>query len=433
VVTAIVVVIAVITAGWIGTHQPGTPQESPSYRDDYWNLSFCGSSDDVFTGVAIDQSRKILAIGGTYSPDFMVSRQHSGMGPWATLVVLDRVGGLLSSWASDQHQYTSIVQSWDGTMIVAGAVLAHDGSWEPYIAPLSASGEPLEGGYYVESGRGLVAYTALTRGPAQGTLALAPKVTSEGVSEGFVLDFYTLGGDLIWSKKFPSYGVSEWSMTTLDDGTIFVVGTAPEHGWAGDDEKVLDSDGNAWVLKISPDGELLWARALPGQADFSITGVIPSDLGGVFIAGTVSGEDPGFPTIGVLAGFLAEVDSSGTIVWASVYGGSGLDIFTDLTRTTDGNLVVSGATTSFDGHFAIPYPTGVPHPEPYGASLIAKFSVDGTLLWSQIEGGPEPDMLYALEPTPLGGIIAVGSRQETIGDDSLCAPPNVLIINLPPQ
>lgn len=84
---------------------------------------------------------------------------------------------------------------------------------------------------------------------------------NKGGQDGFIMKFKS-NGSLEWSKN---YGGSEnddfASITPLSDGNYLAVGTSfSEDG----DVNKHHGKGDAWVIKISPTGQILWSRTLGG-------------------------------------------------------------------------------------------------------------------------------------------------------------------------
>lgn len=82
--------------------------------------------------------------------------------------------------------------------------------------------------------------------------------------------------------------------------------------------------------------------------------------------------------------FIAKYDSSGNLIWQDTFGGSDLDILTDLFIDHDNNIIMCGYTKSSDFEVLNPYQSE------FGGSqdfFLRKWSANGLLLWSTYFGG----------------------------------------------
>lgn len=104
------------------------------------------------------------------------------------------------------------------------------------------------------------------------------------------------------------------------------------------------------------------------------------------------------------------------LAFSTYLGGSGVENLRDVTSDADGNVYVTGGTSSANypttpGAYDRTFATG-------GSSLgtggpmdvfVAKYAADGTLLWSTLLGGPNYDRAYAIE-VDADGYVYVGGR-----------------------
>ena len=96
--------------------------------------------------------------------------------------------------------------------------------------------------------------------------------------------------------------------------------------------------------------------------------------------------------------------------WSLVLGDQSDEIFTAVAIAPDGSIAVVGSTTSLGGVFPLAYPGGEPD------AVLARFTAEGVMVWSQVLGGTGSDLLTGVAFTPDGGIVAVGQTDSTEGD-----------------
>ena len=87
-----------------------------------------------------------------------------------------------------------------------------------------------------------------------------------------------------------------------------------------------NDNSDAWLVRLSPDGNIIWEKSYGGSGGEDIRGIIATDDGGCIITGGSSSWDGDFPPVnGQVDVYVAKIDVDGNIVWANTYGGSLLD------------------------------------------------------------------------------------------------------------
>src|SRR5207249_2034686 len=116
--------------------------------------------------------------------------------------------------------------------------------------------------------------------------------------------------------------------------------------------------------------------------------VIESSDGGFVVTGYsyAPGLSHTFPDI-----LLAKFTSSGAFSWAKMLGGSERDYGLSVVELSDGSLVVTGYTQSFDAKYA--------------DVLLAKFTSNGTFVWAKTLGGDYNDEGRSVIESSDGGIV----------------------------
>ncbi len=93
------------------------------------------------------------------------------------------------------------------------------------------------------------------------------------------------------------------------------------------------------------------------------------------------------------------------IIWQQQYGGTGDDRMNDLISLEDGGYIAAGFTTSSDGDVS----------ENIGGQdgWVLRMDAAGNLLWEAVIGGSDRDVLNAVEATPDGGFLLLGTTFST--------------------
>lgn len=216
-------------------------------------------------------------------------------------------------------------------------------------------------------------------------------------------------GELQWQKCFggtsedQGYGIK----VTLDGGYIFTGYTGSNDGDVTGNHGSLD----VWVVKISATGNLEWQKTFGGTLEDRSRTIQLSNDGNYIIAGfTYSNNGDVSGAHGSSDAWIVKISNTGTLLWQKAIGGSSSDEAIDLQPTTDGGFVFVGDSASINGD-AIPNPHG-----DNLDFWIVKLSDNGIIQWQKKLGGSDIDISYSIRTTPEGGYIVVGRSDSNDGD-----------------
>jgi hypothetical protein len=144
-------------------------------------------------------------------------------------------------------------------------------------------------------------------------------------------------GAVVWTSTYGGTGAETGGaiVPTLDGG-VFLQGTTASFGAGGND---------AWVLRLDPDGDVEWQRAIGGTGNESSVRSSPAGDGGLFVAcGTNSFNGTGSPSdFDLLAARFA---ADGTPAWSRAYGTAGSEGLLGLAPDREGGFVALGGSTA---------------------------------------------------------------------------------------
>ncbi|MEO0211021.1 MAG: delta-60 repeat domain-containing protein [candidate division WOR-3 bacterium] len=163
-------------------------------------------------------------------------------------------------------------------------------------------------------------------------------------------------GDLVWAKAYGG-GNDEmaYSITQTADGGFVVAGETYTYGAGAPD---------FLVIRLNPDGSLSWARTFGGASVDQPFSIIQTQDGGFAVAGA-----------GVFSGYgwdflIIKLASNGSLEWVETYGGASMDVANSIIQTQSQEFYVAGWTWSF----------GV-----FGTTLfVLKLAPDGSLIWAKV-------------------------------------------------
>lgn len=188
--------------------------------------------------------------------------------------------------------------------------------------------------------------------PGPDTYSMAP---GGGANQVFVWKL-SAAGDLMWARQMGSASDdSGYAIATDSDGNVYTTGTfqgtADLDPGAGTANLTSNGSRDAFVSKLSADGDYLWAKGIGGTLDdygFSIRTNAQRDvyLGGYFFG--TSDFDPGAGTFNLTSnggtdGFVCKLDASGNFVLAFSFGGT-LDDNTLSSVVNQSDDIITGVT-----------------------------------------------------------------------------------------
>jgi hypothetical protein len=191
-------------------------------------------------------------------------------------------------------------------------------------------------------------------------------------------------GGIVWDRTFG--GEKDDYVTCMeetDDGGCFVAGSSNSFNTEG--------GYDVYLVKLNASGEKIWVKTYGGNDNDAAQVVLESGDGGCFIAGSTCTDIGGNDHI-----YLVKIDANGNIVRENNLGTWwGPDSIRTAQRTTDGGLVMVGATGSFPGWENI--------------NLI-KVDAAGEKSWEKVFGrdGDFHDYGISLRETKEGGFIVLG-------------------------
>jgi len=229
-----------------------------------------------------------------------------------------------------------------------------------------------------------------------------------GGSDAFIMKFNN-SGIRQWVTYYGGSGIDHGHFISSDAlGNIFVTGYTTSsdfptlNGGSGQYYQALNGGGmDAFILAFNNNGVSQWATYYGGGGD-DVGNYISADaLGSIFITGITKSInlptlDPGAgiyfqgTNAGGVDAFISKFNISGTLQWATYYGGSNYDSGYSGVVSATGELYIGGFTASAN------FPTYNPAGNSYfqGAyaggnqdAFILRFSNSGILQWATYYGG----------------------------------------------
>jgi len=226
-----------------------------------------------------------------------------------------------------------------------------------------------------------------------------------------------------WQKTLggTNHEYTNKTIPTADGGMAFVGFSESSNGDVSGNHGGVD----LWVGKLNSSGTLLWSFLYGGSANDQGYDIVQTIDSGYMVAGWTQSSDgnvTGHHGSGGSDFWVLKLTSTGTLTWAQCYGGSGSDDAAAMVKTLDGNFYVSGSTSSNDGDVSGNHGTN-------SDFWVIKINAAGTLLAQKCVGGTAYDEGINMALTSDNGCILCGrtgsSDSDAIGyhggDDMLIA------------
>jgi hypothetical protein len=160
--------------------------------------------------------------------------------------------------------------------------------------------------------------------------------------------------------------------------------------------------GDAWVAKykVGPNGatQVLWTKQL-GTSEYDASrGVATDSQGNVFISGFTRGALAG-SNKGLVDTWVAKYSPEGTLLWKKQLGTSEYDYSFGVATNSQGNVFISGYT----GGAIAGSNKGV------SDAWVAKYSPEGTLLWTKQLGTSYFDYSFGVATDSQGNVFISGA------------------------
>ena len=163
-------------------------------------------------------------------------------------------------------------------------------------------------------------------------------------------------------------------------------------------------DTDAVMIRITPNGELLWARTYGGSNEDIAFSVTEGPAGGYILAGSTRSVDGNFPGRNNTSSdaFLILTDFNGQPAWAQAFGGSGDDEARSVTISQQNGIIATGSFQSADGTFS--------NSQPGQTSFFAlETELNGNFIAVTTYGGSGVDVANSIIRTLDGGYAIAGS------------------------
>ena len=226
---------------------------------------------------------------------------------------------------------------------------------------------------------------------------------------------YGKDGNFLWAKSFGGNQNDEFKTAIeLPDKGIIAFGNVRDGGGEVYNyyETYSSTRGNAWVVRLDSNGQLLWSRTVAdGTAAFFAGGIKLTADNKLILNGSAERPDE---FIEKSSAYIAKMDLDGNILWLKKYRYDNHDYaFYSLELLPDSSMMVTGRV-------------GLLNPNRPDSSYkglhgqvdvwMGKFNKDGVLSWGKFLGGTRSEYAVKLLPTKAGTYVLAGISNSNDGN-----------------
>lgn len=357
-------------------------------------LVFGGESDDMFNDIVNAGVDRLLAVGYTEGADGV--QHHGGKDFWIVKFTNDGKKEWSKAFGGSQDDVaTSVVTSYkqedmtsyfDGYIIGGytfsndGDVTGNHGQKDAWVIKIDTLGNLVWKKILGTAGDDEI--VEMMNGSIPGPLVSGIKDNDQWIMK------WDGNGDMEWEETFGSSGIDfAGGITETQDGYYFTGSGELQDGDVADKPT---SSYDAWIVKISKEGEKQWVRYIGGAADekgISIGGFYNMNT---LLIGTTESNDI-FPEFdGQRNIFAASYDRDGNLLWKKIIKHTKWDEPAVLGGTKFGNIIIAGRSKN---------PASPSNDEnAFDASLVV-ITPTGDVLLSRMLGAPGPDGITGITST----------------------------------
>jgi hypothetical protein len=331
-----------------------------------WQKVYGGSSDDRGYDIILSNDNNMVILGSSKSADGDVSSNAGSNDFW--IAKISNSGAIIwekSLGYNGSDNGYSVIQTIDNGYLLLGVldVTASDGEGNNRISSYRHAGGDywavkldsngiLEWSRYFGGNFTDTSYAACqTQGGDYIIIGSSDSNDIDISNNKGTYDFWIIKisseGNLIWEKSYGGSEIDEaLDITPTTDGNFIVCGNTRSNNI---DVSSNNGAADIWILKITPNGEILWEKTYGGNSFEAAKSVHQTTDNGFIIAGNSRSDNNDLTkNNGQNDGWIFKINQNGILQWQTSIGGSNIDLLMDSTQLQDGSIVAVGNTSSSD-------------------------------------------------------------------------------------
>ncbi|SHG86869.1 hypothetical protein [Winogradskyella jejuensis] len=155
-------------------------------------------------------------------------------------------------------------------------------------------------------------------------------------------------GNLQWSRYFGgNFTDTAEGVAETDDGGFIIAG-----GSDSEDTDITNNKGtyDFWIVRVNADGDLIWEKSFGGNEIDEARAIVKSSDNNFVIVGDTRSNDGDISTNNGAADlWLIKISPEGNLIWEKTLGGTSFDVARDISITRDNCFLLAGSSRSSDG------------------------------------------------------------------------------------
>lgn len=253
-------------------------------------------------------------------------------------------------------------------------------------------------------------------------------LTSSGQTDIFISKL-DANGNFLWAICLGGAGFDIGRAITFDkSGYIYITGTYTGIVNFNPGVNTFNLNGdinnlqNIFILKLTKDGDFVWAKKIGGEGSDSIDAIAIDVMGNILTIGhfdVVIDLDPSIAVYYLNPNgfhydvFISKLDSSGDFIWAKKINGALDDIGFSVKTDLQGNIYATGFfedVADFDPGLLTYNLTAIGSKDIF----ILKLDPDGNYIWARAIGGVSDDVSFTLATDILNNVYLAGRFMDTV-------------------
>lgn len=330
-----------------------------------------------------DSTTYTTSIERTSSGDIVASspyRQSPGTLVFALNPYGDVIWSSLLSLSGVYGSSSAIVRpSADGGLCVATSFYPFNEGSSAWLAKLDATGAIVWQRTWTGGAGGVTTNDVVAA--ADGGCVLVGSVFAANELKLWVLRA-DAGGSTVWSNTISNAGVSGVRALALANGDLLAMATSTSSG----------AGVATLVVRLRPDGSIVWQRTLNGPAIVRLTALATTASGDILLGGTLGNRGQGAGQSGAL---LVRLNAQGALLGSRLYRGP-YEI-NGIVATANGGIALVGNIFNVADRF----------PQ-FEDGFVIVTDATGAPVFATVHGGPGQDGLNAIIESGDGGFLTAG-------------------------
>ncbi|TVR16017.1 MAG: hypothetical protein EA391_09070 [Balneolaceae bacterium] len=324
---------------------------------------------------------------------------------------------------SGQDEATKIIQTSDGGFLITGSSTSNDGDFQGmgigqrhiHLTKIAANGSIEWLRTFGGSGTDIAHDVIEDRA---GNFVIAGESASNdgnfsGQNRGGT-DLFLIkvrpNGDLLWARKYGGSGndIAHAVIQAPGNG-YFVTGSTESNDLTFFTKDNTSRD--AFVIFTDQNGAQNWTRTVGGSLTDEAFGIAITLRNGVVIAGSHQSQNGNFTGLnpGIAGIFTLELDVNAQFISLVSYAGNGVDVGRSIRQTTDGGFILAGSSDSSSGIFS-------DNSAGSQNAFLMKLSSNYATEWVKTVGGSSNDAAFNVIQTENNHFILTGESRSGDND-----------------